>query len=506
MLPSALVAAFVLVPLDVPPKAAVRPRESVRPMQGWAEQLRKCGMERRHAGRLYEALAAFNAALLLDPNSDSAYAGRGKTLTLLGRHDKAADDYARMIALAPNDWESWQCVAEGWMLRGRYDEAQRCFDHTAGLRPPGKWRCDARLAEMALWAGTETTAVQLTLSPETVANTPAERQCRAETAVVQALLLETDGTREPRAKLYACRGYIRHGMGRHFEAVADYDRALEVVTTDASLHYYRAQLAHLQRDEEKALHHLDLAEQAGLERRYLVDLRGEMHCDTHEWEQAAACAAEWCRLEPENPYPFRTNSVLLCILGQDEAAVEAAERAAKLAKTSTVVELCSFALRTLDGLGRKSEVDRLLTRTLDLPGVSAADRGMLYFMRGMCRDFESRTAEGFEDVTRSVRICPDVPGSRVVRAELAMHQKRTAAAMEDVEAACRLQPYDSRNWELLRAVRGQEEVAAAIAGRKPDYRPAGPVVRVPITVAPGAQYVRLTAAARPLFALAAPPR
>jgi tetratricopeptide (TPR) repeat protein len=495
MLPTAVIAVLALLqPWDDTPKAVFRQPPAVRSQFIWAEQLRCEGVERRNSGRLLEALAAFDAAARLCPQHADVFAGRGKTLALLRRHDDAADDYERLIALDPHSWWNWHWVAEGWIIRGKYDEAQQCFDHAAELRPTPKSRCDVRLAEMFCWLGLDLAGnggrtLKGEFAPGVVEPLSWERVNRAENAVMQALLLEADGTRTPRAKLFGYRGVLRHGSGRTAAAVADYDTVLAEMPDDSSLHYWRAQLAAKQRDTAKAVHHLELAEKHGLGRVWALSLRVDLHRDAGEWERVEACVAECRTIIPDDISTLRTHGCLHRYFGRDDEADRAARRVVQLSGTTWGVEVVLQAWSLRHEFSDREAADRLLTRVLDTGGLTIPDRTDLLLNRGKWRCESGPTEEGYEDMTRAVRLAPASVMFRIERSKQAVFMKRYADAMEDAEAVCRLWPHDPMVWELLREARQVEQLAAAFAGRKPDFRPAGPVVRVPVGVAPGANLV-----------------
>lgn len=492
MLPTAAIAVLALLqPWDDTPKAVFRQPPTVRPQFIWAEQLRCEGVERRDSGRLLEALAAFDAAARLCPQHADVFAGRGKTLALLRRHDDAADDYERLIALDPHSWWNWHWVAEGWIIRGKHDEAQQCFDHAAELQPTPKRQCDVRLAEMFCWLGLEMAVgnggrtLKGEFAPGVVEPLSWERVNRAENAVMQALLLETDCTHAPRAKLFGYRGVLRHGSGRTAAAVADYDTVLAEMADDSSLHYWRAQLAAKQRDTAKAFHHLELAEKLGLGRVWALQLRAEMHRDAGEWKKVEACVAEWCQLNPVEARASRIHGICLMALGRDEEAEKAAERTAGIARTTIVFETLAQAYSLCGDLRLPDAADHTLTKLLERTDLNRADRGLVYWTRGQGRFLIGRVEEGYEDFTRAVRLVPEGSHYRRERLKQAIYLKRYADAMEDADAFCRLAPYDPFGREMLSNARQPEEMSAAINRRTPDYRPAGPVAKMPFAVTPG---------------------
>jgi tetratricopeptide (TPR) repeat protein len=73
--------------------------------------LQRIGGARTKAGRARDALAAFDAAVAIDPNAALAHYGRGLSLAGLNDHDGARAAYQRALALAPGDAETLGALA-----------------------------------------------------------------------------------------------------------------------------------------------------------------------------------------------------------------------------------------------------------------------------------------------------------------------------------------------------------------------------------------------------------
>ena len=86
-------------------------------------------------GRLEEALAAFDAALALDPAYAEAHFNRAVVLQQQGRLDMAIEAYGQSLRLRPDYIEA--ATNAGIVLQelGRLEEAAGAFEHAAKLRP-----------------------------------------------------------------------------------------------------------------------------------------------------------------------------------------------------------------------------------------------------------------------------------------------------------------------------------------------------------------------------------
>jgi tetratricopeptide (TPR) repeat protein len=71
-----------------------------------------------------EAMAAYNEAVRLDPQSAWAYNHRGNAYRRLGRHQRAIQDYNEAIRLAPQFAEAYAGRAFAYILLSKDKEAQ----------------------------------------------------------------------------------------------------------------------------------------------------------------------------------------------------------------------------------------------------------------------------------------------------------------------------------------------------------------------------------------------
>ncbi len=103
--------------------------------------------------RLPAALACFDRALSLDPDLAAAYDGRGAVRMALGENDRAAEDFARLIALQPVSVNAHFNLAFALANSGRKDEALAALSrfrdaHAANLGPRERLELDALIAEL----------------------------------------------------------------------------------------------------------------------------------------------------------------------------------------------------------------------------------------------------------------------------------------------------------------------------------------------------------------------
>jgi tetratricopeptide (TPR) repeat protein len=106
------------------------------------------------AGNFTEALAASDTALAIDPGSVPGWINRGYILYNLGRYDDELNAYETAISLEPDNAQAW--FNKGYALAGlkRYDEAIAAFERVKSLQPDyPNLAANRRIAEQLRDAG-----------------------------------------------------------------------------------------------------------------------------------------------------------------------------------------------------------------------------------------------------------------------------------------------------------------------------------------------------------------
>ena len=158
-------------------------------------------------GRQAEALACFERALALAPESAQVWMDKGVCLMDLGRLDEALACHDRALALRPD--YAWAEINKANVLDrlGRHEEALACCDRAIALRPreaPGCFNKGSLLYDLGRFAEA------FACHDQAVQNDP--RHARA----------------------WRGRGHDLRQLGRLREAVESYERGLAIEPTDAS--------------------------------------------------------------------------------------------------------------------------------------------------------------------------------------------------------------------------------------------------------------------------------
>lgn len=402
MLPVALAAALVVLPPS--------PEFDMRLVHRWkyasvtgphllADKLRDEAVELRKANKPADALPLINAALLFYPKSTFIRIDRAKTFAALGRYDEQADDYAWVLANCPQSYSMWvwQYIAEGWIDRGKWDEATQCFEHALGQTPPGELRSQILLREADYWLGDDHDL-------DTLKGLPRERLMAAHLALCDALEF-ADLSRPARQYALASRAWVRYARGWFAEAAADYDEVLKLKPTDSGVHNVRALIAHELKDYAKALHHYEAAEKHGYDPIEMASAKCSVLLTIGEYERAKAVVEDWVRLAPKDKDAALCHAVTLRLVGKDDEA-DQVSRAAVLLSVRTLADQTWYELYALGQCGELDAADRLLTRQIATT-TDTEELARAYCNRCHLRRYRGLVEEAIDDMSACMRLRPE---------------------------------------------------------------------------------------------------
>ena len=196
----------------------------------WAYQQR--GYDKEVLGQHAAAIADYDQALRLDPNSDWTYNARGNAKAELGLYAQAIADYDQALRLDPNsDWTYFNRGNAKAEL-GLYAQAIADYDQSLHLADYA-WTYNAR-GNAKKELGQYTAAIAdydqaLRLAPQFAmayvnrgdAKAVLEQYAAAIADYDQALHLDPNNV-----QVYVNRGDAKAVLGQHTQAIADYDQAL----------------------------------------------------------------------------------------------------------------------------------------------------------------------------------------------------------------------------------------------------------------------------------------
>lgn len=210
------------------------------------------------SGRLTEALASYDEALAVRPQSLDTLRNRANVLGALKRFDEAVADYDRALALRPDFAEAHIDRANVLMQMKRFEEALASYDKALAIRPDDAIGLSNRGSALHALRRSDEAVMSydkaLAINPDFVEalinrGTALAAQQRFEEAL--ASCQQSLALRPRSAWALTTRGKILYHLGRFEDAVASYDKALAVQPEHVEALHHRARaLTELGRFEE----------------------------------------------------------------------------------------------------------------------------------------------------------------------------------------------------------------------------------------------------------------
>lgn len=199
----------------------------------------------RRLGHVQAALAAYDAALALNPRDTDCLMNRGSLYAELGEYSAAITDYEAALAMNPWIEDGFNSCGMARMLAGDLEAAISDFSRAISHNPQASNihanRGAARL-ERGDYAGA-------------IADFSAELALRAPG------LKGRIETREKRSELLNNRGLAYHYSGDYAAALADYNRAIEQLRLSGPEELIAERMASIVRNRSRLLH--DMQQAAG---------------------------------------------------------------------------------------------------------------------------------------------------------------------------------------------------------------------------------------------------
>ncbi|MBS0364471.1 MAG: tetratricopeptide repeat protein [Proteobacteria bacterium] len=328
------------------------------------------------AGRLREAVSAYEALLLRTPNDADLLQLLGVALAQLGRHAEGAVRLARSLELQPGRPGVLLNLAQALHTLGREQEALRACESALALDP-------------SLAGGYRTRAAVLTALG---------RRDEALANAGQAVRLARQD-----AGAHADLGAALEAVGREGEALECFERATTLDPNLVAAHHNQAVLLARQGQHERALQSLDRALALQPHKAALHGNRGNALKALGRLPEAAESYSLALALEPGNPATLHNRAVVHALLGKHTEALRDYDALAAQGQESGADLIGRGA--ALVALRRYDEALAPLERaTKLLPGEAEA-----HIQCGMALLNVERNAEAVESFDRALALRPDVP-------------------------------------------------------------------------------------------------
>jgi len=172
------------------------------PSQWWCDR----GNVLRGLGRYNDALNSYGQVLKETPNHEEAMTAQGSLLALLGRRREALRMCDRVLEQYPNSAQAWNSKGVALVTGGRLNPALGCFERAIA--------CDGNLDRA--WCNRGSVLMRLGRVQEGI------------DSLDTALSIHPESRDYWKANGFTYRGYGQMKLGLYEEAIANFDKALEI--------------------------------------------------------------------------------------------------------------------------------------------------------------------------------------------------------------------------------------------------------------------------------------
>jgi tetratricopeptide (TPR) repeat protein len=306
------------------------------------------GEYRLDEGKLDEALACFTRALRHRPDHLLSLLSMGRTLARRGRHEAAEAMFTGAIALSPTISFTYYERAVSRQSQGKFDLALEDLTRMAELAP-GDYLPD--YARAFIFNRRGDSAQALAMYDKVIEHNPGSFSSRLNRGMVYSQLGQLEKARAdfsavidrltpsmelvPRTQDWVnhlinarlARAEASERLGRRNEALADLEKALEVVPNSARIYHCRAAKIWMPAGRMKEAAH-DLSKAIELEPDNAEHLwhRYECYLDLEQFDRALDDISRVVELLPDQPAGHLDRGIVLARLGRYADAVAEVER------------------------------------------------------------------------------------------------------------------------------------------------------------------------------------
>ena len=410
------------------------------------EALVRRGVQLIELRRPAEALATYDAALALRPDSAHVLYNRGTLLQSLGRHAEALASYERLLSLQPADVEALNNLGVCLLETGRPAEALSAFERALAARP----------------------AYAEALNNRGNALQQLDRPTEALASYGKALVLRPD-----HPETLNNRGNALRALGRYEEAVASFDRALALRPAYAeALGNRSGALLALGRHVE-ALASCDRALALRPDSGEALRNRGMVLAAMGRDLEALQCYDRVLALRPRDGRLLHDRGRVLDAMGRHDEALEAYNAALEAgsddaetrwhrdvaARRLALPPSAQLALEAW-GNGRADEAERLCRTFLE----KEPDHLDVLLLLAAVRHEQEAVGEALELVRRALSAQPQCHEALVHQASLLLALRRPEEALASCARALEVRPQAASAMHLRgKALHALERYAEALA-------------------------------------------
>jgi tetratricopeptide (TPR) repeat protein len=399
------------------------------------------GLGHFHRGAYPQAIAAFSAAIMLDPSNADTYAYRGDAHRLCCAYELAVADLTQAIQLCPSRGRDYVNRGLVYQLQGDYQAAVADFTEAIRLNPQDPvahtHRGSARAAQnednRAIADFTE--AIRLDPQHFWAYENRAQILClqgdysQAIADYSQVLTLNPN-----HAPVYIQRGDAFLRMEEYDRAIADYNGALWLQPSNAQAYAHRGNAYRLRGDKEKAI--ADYTTALGLDPNNpeLYCDRGTGHRLLGNYIEAWTDLDEAIRINPTSSAAYYQRGKVCFALDKMDQALADYTQALGLCPDMTMAYVDRALVHHRSG--QIAEIIADCSRALE----RSPKLALAYYLRGNAHFRSGDHAKAIADFNRSIALDPGFPLAYNDRGLACTERGQYELALADYAQAIRLDP------------------------------------------------------------------
>jgi tetratricopeptide (TPR) repeat protein len=328
----------------------------------------------RLIGSYEEAIASYEQAIQLNPNSYQIWSNRGLALKELGRYEEAVSDYNRAIQINPNDDRVLSDLGIALRYLGRCEEAISSYDRAIAIQSGNKY----------VWTNRGFALEDLGRYEEAISSYD------------RAIAIDPDND-----EAFYSRGISLCELGRYEEAISSYERSTTINSNNDRAWFNRGlALRRLGRCEE-AIHCYERSIKINPDKQEAWHNRGFALFNLEQYEEAIHSYEQSIKINPDFHESWSNRGSVLKNLGRYEEAIASFDRAIEI-KPDFHFAWSNRGI-ALKNLGRYEEAIASYDRVIEIK----PDYHDAWYGRGVALKNLGRYEEAIASYDRAIEIKPD---------------------------------------------------------------------------------------------------
>ncbi len=301
------------------------------------------GISLSNLGRYEEAIIAFDWAVAIKPDNQEALYNRGLSLYRSRKYEDAITSYDRTVAIKPDFHEAWYSRGNSLLTLGRYEEAIASYDRTVAIKPDFHEAWYSRGNSLLMLGRYEEAIASY---DRTVAIKPdfhdvwyvrgtsllnLERYKEAITSYERALEIKLDDH-----EAWYARGTSLLMSGRYEEAIASYDRVLAIKPDDHEAWNSRGNSLLMLERYEEAIASYDRAIEINPSNGSAWPNKGGAYFRLSKYCESISCYDQYLKIQPDRYNSWHDKGLVQFVTSDYTAALATWQQAFKYIGDPTV--------------------------------------------------------------------------------------------------------------------------------------------------------------------------